>query len=85
MAKKEKKVPQKFGEVLKTFDLKVFQSWKKKYDPVGWEYLRTLTPETQMLIMCKLICSRTDMLATDAHRKAILWLKEHKMNDGRLF
>lgn len=56
----------------------------KKYriDLYG-QFLKT-NEIVQMATMCKMICNRTDMLNTEAHKKAVQWLKEHNMK-GRLF
>lgn len=84
MPKKEKKYVSSMKEALETFDLKIFKQWVKKYNPLIWKVFKSADETVQMATMCKCICNRTDMLATDAHRKAVVWLKDHDMK-GRLF
>ena len=70
-------------EALETFDLKAFRSWVKKYNPQLYKSFSRSAEEVQMGTMCKMICNRTDMLNSEAHKKAIAWLKKHNMK-GRI-
>ena len=83
-AKKAAKFQQSISEALSNFDLKAFNNWIKKYNPPLWNNLKNHSEEVQMATMCKFICNRTDMLNTEAHKKALAWLKEHNMR-GRIF
>ena len=69
---------------LEKFELNAFKKWLRRYDFSLWQRFIKFDPNTQMGIMCKSICDRTDMLGTEAHKKAVQWLKEHNMR-GRLF
>lgn len=88
MAKKDQKKALTFQEAMKEallkFDLEAFKKWVKKYNKPLWAQFSLAVEEVQMATMCKCICNRTDMLATEAHKKAVQWLKEHNMK-GRLF
>ena len=87
MAKKAEKTKNKelfLRNVLSTFDLKKFESWLSKEKPLIYKTFHKANEETKMGTMCKMICDRTDMLATDAHKKACKWLKEHNMK-GKMF
>lgn len=82
MAKKSEKNKNKemsLRNTLATFDLKKFESWLFKEKPLIWKNFHNATEEVKMGTMCKMICDRTDMLATDAHKKACKWLKDHNM------
>ena len=87
MAKKTTKnvapFQQQIQEILDAFDLKAFKAWLQKYNKPLWNSIKKHNEEVQMGIMCKMICNRTD-LSTDAHKKAVEWLKEHNMR-GRMF
>ena len=72
------------GDVLKEFDLKKFKSWTQKNKPLLWKTFKDADETVQMATMCKCICNRTDLLATEAHKKAVRWLTEHNMS-GRMF
>ena len=86
MAKKDQKKVTKFQssmkEALATFDLKKFKSWLQKYNKHLWNTFKTHNEVTQMGTMCKMICNRTDLLGSEAHKKAINWLKENNMKGG---
>ena len=70
--------------VLSQFDLKLFKRWLQKHSPLIWKSFKSQNEEVQMATMCKQICDRTDLLDTEAHKKAVEWLKKHNMK-GRLF
>ena len=83
--KKEKKsYTSSMKEALEKFDLKQFRSWIRIYNYSFYRQFKIASEEVQMGTMCKMICNRTDMLNTEAHKKAVQWLKEHNMR-GRLF
>ena len=86
MAKKDQKKVTKFQstmkEALATFDLKKFKSWLQKYNKPLWNTFKTHDEVTQMGAMCKMICNRTDLLGSEAHKKAVNWLKENNMKGG---
>ena len=88
MAKITKKMLDKYEstkkDALMKFDLKSLRKWMKKNDRVTYEQFTKETELIQMAVMCKMIFNRTDMLDTEAHKKACQWLKEHNMS-GRLF
>ena len=84
MAKKQKNYYASMKEALETFDLKIYLKWLKVYNPVLFVCFIDEPKEVQMATMCKTICGRTDMLNTEAHKKALKWLSEHNMK-GRLF
>ena len=84
MAKEQEKFYASMREVLETFDLKKFKSWMKKNQPMLWKQFKKASETVQMATMCKMICNRTDMLSTEAHKKAVTWLKENNMR-GQLF
>ena len=83
MAKKEKIYIASMKEALETFDLKAFKKWVKKYNPSLYNSFSKSEETVQMATMCKMICNRTDMLNSEAHKKAVKWLKEHNMK-GRI-
>lgn len=66
-------------EALSTFDLKKLKRWMKKSQPLLYKQFERSGEIVQMATMCKMICNRTDMFDTDAHKKAVQWLKEHNM------
>lgn len=86
MAKKDQKEVTKYyssmKEVLATFDLKKFKSWLQKYNKPLWNTFKNYNELVQMGTMCKVICNRTDLLGSEAHKKAIKWLKENNMRGG---
>lgn len=87
MAKLVKKASQymkSMKEALENFDLKALLKWLQKYNPPQYRSFSKQSTEIQTATMCKMICNRTDLLNTDAHKKAVKWLKEHNMK-GRLF
>lgn len=88
MAKKTtKKVltyEQSMKEALMKFDLKAFKKWVEKYNKPLWKQFSQANETVQMATMCKCICNRTDMLRTEANKKACQWLKEHNMR-GQIF
>ena len=71
-------------DVLIKFDLKALKRWMKKYRIDLYNVLIKADEKLQMATMCKMICNRTDMLNTEAHKKAVIWLKENNMR-GQLF
>ena len=82
-----KKVMTYYGgikQALEKFDLFMFRSILQKHNLVLYKQFIKSNEEVQMGTMCKMICDRTDMLGTEAHKKAVKWLKEHNMK-GRLF
>jgi len=87
MAKNVKKAHQymkSMKEALENFDLKALLKWVQKYNPPFYRSFSKETKEVQTATMCKMICNRTDLLATEAHKKAVRWLRDHDMK-GRLF
>lgn len=68
---------------LEKFDLNAFKKYLKKYRFPLWLTFKNLSEYDQMAVMCKQICSRTDMLNTDAYKKSVEWLKTHNMG-GRI-
>lgn len=87
MAKKDQKKALNYQEAMKEalmkFDLKAFKKWAEKYNKPLWKKQFSKASErVQMATMCKCICNRTDMLATEAHKKAVKWLKENNMRGG---
>lgn len=83
MAKKDQKKAKDYQasmkDALMSFDLKKFKAWVEKYNKPLWKQFSKANETVQMATMCKCICNRTDMLATEAHKKAREWLKEHNM------
>ena len=81
MAKKTTKKALDYTEAMKEalmkFDLNAFKNWCKKYNAPLWKQFSKASPIVQMATMCKCICNRTDLLNTEAHKKACEWLKEH--------
>ena len=71
-------------DVLIKFDLKALLRWMKKYRRDLHIQMLRATETVQMATMCKMICNRTDMLNTEAHKKAREWLREHNMR-GQIF
>ena len=88
MAKKDQKkatqYQQSMRDALMKFDLKAFKKWVEKYNKPLWKQFSKSNETIQMATMCKCICNRTDMLATEAHKKACQWLKEHNMR-GQIY
>lgn len=89
MATKKKKYSavaelQSERSALEKFDLTAFKKWLSRFNFSLWQRFIKFDKETQMAIMCRAIFRRTDMLNTEAHEKAIKWMKEHNMK-GRLF
>ena len=82
--KKAAKYQQSLEEALACFDLKAFKAWMQKYNKPLWNTFKNASEEVQMATLCKMICNRTDMLNTEAHKRALAWLKKHNMK-GRLF
>lgn len=89
MAKKDQKEAKTFQEKLKDallkFDLKAFKKWVETYNKPLWKQFKTQPEKTQMATMCKQICSRTDMLGSDACKKAREWLTKNGYNRGQLW
>ena len=81
---RKKKIITDLKDALMMFDLSEFMAWSKKHNNSLWHQLEGMPEVVQMATMCKVICNRTDMLNTGAHKKAVRWLKEHDMK-GRLF
>ena len=79
MAKSYTKYFASMKEALEAFDLKNFIKWVKKYNPSLYKSFSKATEEVQMATMCKMICNRTDLLNSEAHKKAVTWLREHNM------
>lgn len=69
---------------LESFDLVLFKKTLQKRNPSLYKQIAKMNTEVQMGTMCKMICNRTDMLGSEAHKKAVAWLKEHNMK-GRIF
>ena len=89
MATKKKKYDpivelQSERSALEKFDLTAFKKWLFRHNFSLYQRFLKFDKRTQMGIMCKAICDRTDMFNTEAHKKAVEWLKEHDMK-GRLF
>ena len=82
MPKKTENYVFSLGEALKTFDLKILKKWMKKNNRLMWEEFKKKPETVQMATMCKMICNRTDLLATQAHFDAVRWLNEHNMCGG---
>ena len=79
MTKTLKKYVSSLREALEAFDIKVFKKWVKKYNPALYKSFSKASEEVQMATICKCICNRTDMLNTEVHRKAVVWLRDHNM------
>ena len=71
-------------KVLNKFDLKALLKWMRKYRVDLYAQMIKYDEKIQTATMCKMICNRTDMLETEAHKKARKWLKENNMG-GLLF
>lgn len=84
MAKKLDKYASTMKDALETFDLKLVKKWMAKYNRTLYLSFKDAPEVVQMATMCKMICNRTDMLNSEAHKKALKWLKDHNMK-GRLF
>ena len=88
MAKKEKIKGLVFSknmkDVLVEFDLKALKKWMKKYRIDLYNVLIKADEKLQMATMCRMIINRNDMLATEAYKKARLWLKDNHMG-GQIF
>ena len=84
MANKQTKYFASMKEALETFDLKAVKKWMKKYNFALCKSFSKSSDIVQMATMCKMICNRTDLLGTEAHKKAVAWLREHNMK-GRIF
>lgn len=83
MPKNEKKIAS-IKDALATFDLRIFKNWVKKNDPLLWRDFEDYNATVQKAIMAKMICNRTDLLGTEAHKKAVRYLRDHDMK-GRMF
>ena len=83
MAKKDQKSVRKFQltlkEALVKFDLNAFKRWMQTYNKPLWRTFSKQNETVQMATMCKHICNRTDLLGTEVHKKARVWLREHNM------
>ena len=88
MAKKEKIKGLDFSknmrDVLVEFDLKALKRWMKKYRIDLYNVLIKADEKLQMATLCRMIINRNDMLATEAYKKARLWLKDNHMG-GQIF
>ena len=84
MAKKQEGLTrdQALRQALLKFNLNAFRSWIRKYNKGLWASFKNVNEKTQMGTMCKCICDRADLLATDAHKKACKWLAENDMKGG---
>ena len=83
--KEAKTSQEKLAEALINFDFKAFKKWVEKHNVSLWKMFKIQPEKTQMATMCKMICNRTDMLATEAHRKATNWLIKNGYMKGQLF
>ena len=81
MPKKEK-ICTSIREALETFDLNIFKKWCLKDDPLLWNVFKIYNKEVQKSIMAKMIINRTDMLGTDAYKRAVQYLKKHNSKGG---
>lgn len=68
---------QMLKQALEKFSLNSFRTWIKRFDKGLWNSFKNASEATQKATMCKCICNRTDMLGSEAHKKARQWLKEH--------
>jgi len=82
--KKAGKYCSSMKDALESFNLPTFKAWVRKYNPALWKEFKKASEEVQMATMCKMICNRTDLLATEAHKQAVRWLKDHNMR-GMIF
>ena len=69
---------------LEKFNLTAFKKWLFRHNFSLYQRFLKFDKRTQMGIMCKAICDRTDMLNIEAHKKAVEWLKNNNMK-GMLF
>ena len=79
MAKKKENYETSLRDVLEAFNLKKLMKWVEKYQPMLYKQMKDYSEEVQMGAMCKMICSRSDMLDTPAYKKASKWLVKHNM------
>lgn len=88
MARKDQKkaltYQESLTEALSKFDLKAFKEWMQKFNKPLWNQFKKSNKTVQMATMCKCICNKTNLLATEAHRKAVKWLVEHDTK-GQIF
>ena len=88
MAKRDSKKARAFQlsmkEALESFDLNKFKAWMQKYNKPLWNTFKKSSETVQMATMCKMICNRTDLLGTEVHKQARVWLREHNMR-GQIF
>lgn len=82
--KKAKVFQATMKEALETFNLNKFKAWIQKYNKPLWNSFKKSSETVQMATMCKCICNRTDLLGTEVHKKARVWLREHNMK-GQIF
>ena len=80
--KKIKEIQATMKDALMTFDLKKFKAWLQKYNKPLWKTFSKSNEKVQMMTMCKMICNRTDLLGTEAHKKATKWLAENNTKGG---
>ena len=71
-------------KALEKFDITAFKAWMKRFDKGLWNSFKNANNTIQMATMCKCIFNRSDMLNTEAHKKAREWLREHNMR-GQIF
>lgn len=82
MAKRSTKKETNLVKILEKFDLDSFQEWLKDFNKPLWKVFQKENRATRMMCMCKHIINRTDMLGTEAHKKAVAWLKKHNTRGG---
>ena len=78
-----KKYVSTMKEALETFDLNTLKKWMQKWNKPLWESFKDVDKTIQMATMCKMICNRTDLLGSEAHKKAVKCLHQHNMS-GRI-
>lgn len=81
---KKTKIVSEEKEALQSFDVDVYAKWLNKYNKPMYKSYMTQNKATRIMCMCKRICDRTDMFNTEAHKKAVKWLKEHNTK-GKIF
>ena len=72
-------------QALSSLDTNKFKHWLITYNKPLWKQFVEATPTVQKATMCKMICNRTDMLNTEAHKKAVEWLKKNNYMKGQMF
>ena len=66
-------------QALLSFELKKLKSWLIKYNKPLWKQFNEASERVQIATMCKMIYNRTDLLNSEAHKKACEWLKKNNM------